>query len=73
MGETVIDPNKSVPKKGVIQRVAEGAQIASFQDMLKAIEKYGSLDRAKAAEPHLFTAAGILSILAGHPGKGPTK
>jgi hypothetical protein len=54
------------------QKVVEAAQVENMQAMLKAIERHGSLEAAQKAEPKLFATGGVLSILAGHPGKGPT-
>lgn len=53
------------------KKAAEAAQVDNFGETIKAIEKYGSLEAARKAEPLLFVKGGALSILAGHPGKGP--
>jgi hypothetical protein len=55
-----------------IRSGVENAQIKNFGELLELVEKHGSLEAAQKAEPQPFIEAGLLSVLAGHPGKGPS-
>ena len=74
----VVEKPKAVGKLATVKKIltapkadVEAVQIGNFQDMLAAIAKHGSMEAAQKAEPKLFATGGVLSILAGHPGKAP--